>query len=86
SMFFRPEPWFDWRRTGYPDFVPPYDGAQPAIPIRYHYDSPNPPDPQYVDKYMEAVNSLEKSEFVQVPTNDDTRSRMWLLQGTNMPY
>jgi len=86
SMFFRSEPWFDWRRTGYPDFVPPNDGAQPAIPIRYHYDTPNPPDPQYVDKYKEAVNSLEKSEFVQVPTNDDTRSRMWLLQGTNMPY
>ena len=86
SMFFRPEPWFDWRRTGYPDFVPPYDAAQPSIPIRYHYDSPNPPDPQYVDKYNEAVERLEKSEFVQVPTNDDTRSKMWLLQGTNMPY
>ncbi|WP_369021489.1 hypothetical protein, partial [Winogradskyella psychrotolerans] len=49
-MFFRPEPWFDWRRTGYPDFVPPYDAAQPAIPLRYHYDSPNPPDPQYVEE------------------------------------
>ncbi|EPR69052.1 SusD/RagB family nutrient-binding outer membrane lipoprotein [Cyclobacterium qasimii] len=86
SMFFRPEPWFDWRRTGYPDFVPPYDAAQPAIPLRYHYDSPNPPDPQYVEKYNEAVERLEKSEFVQVPTNDDTRSKMWLLQGTNVPY
>jgi hypothetical protein len=85
-MFFRPEPWFDWRRTGYPDFVPPVDAAQPAIPIRYHYDTPTPPDPQNVEKYNEAVERLEKSEFVQVPSNDDSRSKMWLLQGTNIPY
>ncbi len=86
SMFFRAEPWFDWRRTGYPDFIPPYDADQPALPVRYHYDTPNPPDPQYVEKYNEAVERLEKSEFVQTPTKDDTRSKMWLLQGTNLPY
>ena len=86
SMFFRAEPWFDWRRTGYPDFIVPVDADQPAIPIRYHYDTPNPPDPQYVDKYNEAVDRLEKTEFVKVPSKDDTRSRMWLLQGTNLPY
>ncbi len=86
SMFFRAEPWFDWRRTGYPDFVVPADADQPAIPIRYHYDTPNPPDPQYVEEYNEAVERLEKTEFVQAPTKDDTRSRIWLLQGTNLPY
>ncbi len=86
SMFFRAEPWFDWRRTGYPDFVVPADADQPAIPIRYHYDTPNPPDPQYVEKYSVAVDRLEKTDFVQVPSKDDTRSRMWLLQGTNLPY
>lgn len=86
SMWLRPESWFDWRRTGYPNFEPPYRADQPALPIRYHYDTPNPPDPQYVDKYNEAIGRLEKSEFVQSTSADDHRSRMWLLQGTNMPY
>ncbi len=86
SMFFRPESWFDWRRTGYPDLEPPVDADQPAIPIRYLYDTPNPPDPAYVAYYNEAVDRLEKSNFVQRPSNDDTRSRMWLLQGTGLPY
>lgn len=86
SMFFRAEPWFDWRRTGYPDFEPPYDSDQPALPLRYHYDTPNPPDPQYVAHYNEAVERLEKTEFVKAPTKDDIRSKMWLLQGTNKPY
>ncbi|EPR69049.1 hypothetical protein ADICYQ_1924 [Cyclobacterium qasimii M12-11B] len=86
SMWLRPEPWFDWRRTGYPNFVAPYKADQPALPIRFHYDTPNPPDPQYVLKYNEAVENLEKSEFVQATSTDDHRSRMWLLQGTNMPY
>lgn len=86
SMFFRMEPWFDWRRTGYPDFEPPVDADQPALTIRYLYNTPNPPDPAYVANYNEAVDRLEKSEFVQGPSKDDTRSRMWLLQGTGKPY
>ena len=86
SMFFRMEPWFDWRRTGYPDFEPPVDADQPAVPIRYLYNTPNPPDPAYVANYNEAVERLEKTEFVQKPTKDDNRSRMWLLQGTGKPY
>ncbi len=86
SMFFRMEPWFDWRRTGYPDFEPPVDADQPAVPIRYLYDTPNPPDPAYVANYNEAVERLEKTEFVQKPSKDDNRSRMWLLQGTGKPY
>ena len=86
SMFFRAEPWFDWRRTGYPDFEAPYDSDQPVLPIRYHYDTPNPPDPQYVANYNEAVERLEKTEYAKSPTKDDIRSKMWLLQGTNQPY
>uniref|UniRef100_UPI00321698B1 SusD/RagB family nutrient-binding outer membrane lipoprotein n=1 Tax=uncultured Draconibacterium sp. TaxID=1573823 RepID=UPI00321698B1 len=86
SMWLRPEPWFDWRRTGYPDFVPPYKADQPALPIRYHYDIPNPPDPQYVALYNEAVERLEKTQYVQIASKDDHRSRMWLLQGTGKPY
>src|SRR5690606_14225003 len=86
SMLCRSEPWFDWRRTGYPEFVIPSDIDQPALPIRFHYNVPNPPDPQYVAEYNEAVERLEKTQYVQAPTNDDIRSRMWLLQGTNKPY
>ena len=85
-MWFRPESWFDWRRTGYPDFEVPFDSDQPALPIRFHYDTPNPPDPQYVSKYNEAVDRLEKTQYVKAPTKDDIRSRMWILQGTNKPY
>lgn len=86
SMFFRTEPWFDWRRTGYPDFEVPFDSDQPALPIRYHYDLPNPPDPQYVEYYNQAVDRLEKTEYVQIGSKDDYRSRMWLLQNTGKPY
>ena len=86
SMWFRPESWFDWRRTGYPDFEVPFDSDQPALPIRFHYDTPNPPDPQYVSKYNEAVDRLEKTQYVKAPTKDDIRSRIWILQGTNKPY
>lgn len=86
SMWLRIEPWFDWRRTGYPYFEPPYDSDQPALPIRYHYDTPNPPDPEYVARYNEAVDRLEKTQYVQIASKDDHRSRMWLLQGTDKPY
>ena len=86
SMFFRIEPWYDWRRTGYPEFEIPSDADQPALPIRFHYNVPNPPDPQYVAEYNEAIDRLEKTEYVQLSTNDDIRSKMWLLQGTNKPY
>ncbi|NOR76630.1 MAG: SusD/RagB family nutrient-binding outer membrane lipoprotein [Draconibacterium sp.] len=86
SMWLRTEPWFDWRRTGYPNFEVPYDSDQPALPIRFHYDTPNPPDPAYVARYNEAVDRLEKTQYVQIQSKDDHRSRMWLLQGTDKPY
>lgn len=86
SMFFRPEPWFDWRRTGYPDLERPVDSDQPVLPIRYHYDTPNPPDPQYIEEYSKAVENLERTEYANTSSNDDIRSKMWLLQGTDKPY
>lgn len=86
SMFFRAEPWFDWRRTGYPDFEVPVDSDQPVLPIRFHYNIPNPPDPQYVAEYNEAIERLEKTAYTKSQTKEDIRSKMWLLQGTDKPY
>ena len=86
SMWHRAEPWFDWRRTGYPYFEPAYEADQPALPIRYIYETPDPPVDENVEKYNEAVNRLEKTDYVQIESNDDHRSRIWLLQGTGIPY
>ncbi|SHF66271.1 Starch-binding associating with outer membrane [Mariniphaga anaerophila] len=87
ALWLQAEPWFDWRRTGYPDFEPAANPAYgPALPLRLAYPEPFA-DPQYVEKYEEAVNKLEKTSFV--PSNqssDHSYSKTWLLQGTGKPY
>jgi hypothetical protein len=81
------EPWFDWRRTGYPQFkTGPVTQYGAAVPIRFMYPSPNQ-DPKYLVNYDAAVKDLERT--VYVPTGqsaDHNYSRIWLLQGTNKPY
>ena len=87
ALWLQAEPWFDWRRTGYPDFKPAANPVYgPALPLRLAYPEPFA-DPQYVEKYEEAVSKLEKTSFV--PSNqskDHSYSKNWLLQGTGKPY
>lgn len=87
ALWLQAESWFDWRRTGYPDFEPAANPAYgPALPLRLAYPEPFA-DPQYVEKYEEAVSKLEKTSFVpSSQSNDHSYSKTWLLQGTGKPY
>ncbi|MFV0267315.1 MAG: SusD/RagB family nutrient-binding outer membrane lipoprotein [Draconibacterium sp.] len=87
ALWLQAESWFDWRRTGYPNFEPAANPAfGPALPLRLAYPEPFA-DPQYVEKYEEAVSKLEKTGFVPSnQSNDHSYSKTWLLQGTGKPY
>jgi hypothetical protein len=81
------EPWFDWRRTGYPAFkTGPVTQYGAAVPIRFMYPNPSQ-DPKYLANYNEAVKDLEPTVYVPSGQSaDHNYSRIWLLQGTNKPY
>ncbi len=87
ALWLQAESWFDWRRTGYPDFEPAANPAYgPALPLRLAYPEPFA-DPQYVEKYEEAVGNLEKTSYVPSNlSNDHSYSKTWLIQGTGKPY
>ena len=79
ALFMTPEFWFDWRRTGLPDFsANVISGANGSkIPVRYIYgDDEHNYNSENVE---EAVSRLD--------TGEDTQwAKMWLLQGTNNPW
>ncbi len=81
------EPWFDWRRTGYPNLKPgPVAQYGAAMPLRFMYPSPNQ-DAKYLVNYNAAVEKLEVTTYVPTgQSKDHSYSKMWLLQGTNKPY
>lgn len=87
ALWLQVEPWFDWRRTGYPDFEPAaFPAYGSALPLRLAYPEPFS-DPLYVEKYEEAVSKLEKTSYVPSnQSNDHSYSKTWLLQGTGKPY
>ena len=91
ALWYMPEPWFDWRRTGYPDlrvgentfYGVPFANT---LPLRFQYPTPNQ-DPRYLINYNEAVGKLEKTSYVPASQSADIHySKMWLLQGTGKPY
>ncbi len=87
SLWLNVEPWFDYRRTGYPVLkTGPVTQYGPALPLRFMYPEPGL-DPKYLVNYNEAVAKLEVTNYVPTgQSKDHTYSRMWLLQGTGKPY
>lgn len=87
SLWLNVESWFDYRRTGYPVLiVGPVTQYGAALPLRFMYPVPNQ-DPKYLVNYNEAVNKLEATSYVPSgQSKDHTYSKMWLLQGTGLPY
>ena len=79
ANFMTPEFWFDWRRTGLPNFganlVLASKGSQ--IPVRYMYGDD--------ERRLNNANVLSATTKL-APAEDTQWSKMWLLQGTGKPY
>ena len=87
ALWLNVESWFDWRRTGYPVLISgPVTQYGPATPLRFMYPSPNL-DPKYLVNYNAAVAKLEATSYVPIgQSKDHNYSKMWLIQGTGLPY
>ena len=81
------EPWFDWRRTGYPLLkAGPAAMFGAGIPLRYAYPTPNQ-DEKYLVNYNAAVDRLEATIYVPSgQSKDHILSKMWVIQGTGKPF
>jgi len=87
SLWLNVEPWFDYRRTGFPVLkTGPVTQYGSALPLRFMYPEPGL-DPKYLVNYSEAVAKLEVTSYVPTgQSKDHSYSKMWLLQGTGKPY
>ena len=79
ATFMTPEFWFDWRRTGLPNFganlISASNGTK--IPVRYGYGSE--------DLILNNKNVTDAIAKLSPATNDHW-SKIWLLQGTSKPW
>jgi hypothetical protein len=79
ATFMTPEFWFDWRRTGLPNFganlISGSNGTK--IPVRYPYGA----DESILNK-ANVVAAIAKLS----PAEDNQWSKMWLLQGSSKPW
>ena len=79
ASFMTPEFWFDWRRTGLPDFgsnlISGSNGTK--IPVRHIYGDD--------EKIVNATN-VEAAITTLSPASDEAWSKMWLLQDTDNPW
>jgi hypothetical protein len=79
ATFMTPEFWFDWRRTGLPNFganlISASNGTK--IPVRYPYGAEEP-----ILNKANVASAIAKLS----PATNDQWSKMWLIQGTNKPY
>lgn len=87
SSWLTVEPWFDYRRTGYPVLaVGPVTQYGQALPLRFMYPVASQ-DPKYLVNYTSAVAKLEVTSFVPTgQSKDHNYSRIWVVQGTGKPY
>lgn len=70
AMLFRgSEGWFDFRRTGYPAFVPGPMSFQPTFPVRYGWPTSEP-----------NVNNDSYQAAIAVFGPDDINTKMWYLR------
>lgn len=79
------ESWFDYRRTGFPTLQAGESARRAALPLRfyYHFDSELSLNP---DNSGAAIDKLEPTSFNVNDSKNSAWSKMWLLQGTGLPY
>jgi len=79
ACFMTPEFWFDWRRTGLPNFganlISANNGSK--IPIRYIYGAD--------ESVLNGPNNTAAIAKL-APAENTQWSKMWLLQGTSSPW
>jgi hypothetical protein len=78
------ESWCDWRRTGLPKLSFGTRGRRLQMPIRFRYDAND--KSRNATNYNAAAAKLVPTAFTSLDGNDSAWSKMWLLQGSNIPY
>jgi len=79
------EAWFDYRRTGLPNLQTGEIAQREALPIRfyYHFDQEISLNTENANA---AIDLLEPTQFNAPDGDNSAWSKMWLLQGTGLPY
>ena len=80
------ESWFDYRRTGLPHLETGELAKRAALPLRfyYHFNDEISLNPENADI---AIQKLVPTSFLGSDiSNNSAWSKMWLLQGTGLPY
>ena len=78
------ESWFDYRRTGLPDFQAGPAGKRAELPVRFYYMTDELR--LNVDNAENAMELLEVTNYSQADGENSAWSKPWLLQGTNKPW
>ena len=79
------ESWFDYRRTGLPDFQTGESAKREKLPLRfyYHFDDEISLNTENAEA---AIDQLERTDYAGSDSKNSAWSRSWLLKGTGMPY
>lgn len=78
------EAWFDYRRTGLPDFKVGPASAEPVMPVRFPYG--NNELNFNNEEVTTAVGRLEVSQYGAEIGPNNQWAKPWIIQGTNKPW
>jgi hypothetical protein len=78
------EAWFDYKRTGLPDFQVGPASMEPVMPVRFPYGNN---ELNYNSKEVAtAVGRLEVSQYGTEIGPNNQWAKPWIIQGTNKPW
>jgi len=78
------EAWFDYRRTGLPDFQVGPASMEPVMPVRFPYG--NNELNFNAEEVETAVGRLEVSQYGTEIGPNNQWAKPWIIQGTNKPW
>jgi len=78
------EAWFDYRRTGYPEFQAGPAALRSVLPVRFYYMQ----DELNINRANaeQALQRLERTGYSQADGQNSAWSKPWVLQGTGKPW
>lgn len=80
------EAWFDWRRTGLPVLQVGPAAVRPVLPVRWYYHTSDEIEKNRTNAEA-AIDRLEATPYQGTDQSKNSAwSKMWLLQGTGMPW